>query len=57
MVWSKVEPATGRTKYVKRYGNIAFLSTDKKNAADEIPEGWELEKTKSGHIKLRRIRD
>lgn len=53
MVWNKKEPATGRTKYIKRYGNMAALTTEKRGAEDKIPKGWNVT-VENGYLILKR---
>lgn len=56
MVWSKVEPATGKRKYIKKFGNSALLTSDKRGAVDNIPYGWEVFIDNKGYLRMRSVR-
>ena len=55
MVWSKIEQATGKKKYIKRFGNNILITNNPIGATDEIPEGWDVYE-KNGYLKIKRER-
>jgi hypothetical protein len=46
MVYSQIHPVTKKEMYIRRFGNSYLFTYDKKGAEDNIPDGWEVVKTK-----------
>ena len=55
MAWNKIEPATGKTKYIKKFGDGFLLTTSPKGASEELPEGWDVKPDKKGILRQFRI--
>lgn len=56
MVWSRIDKADGKPRYIKKFGNGAFITKSKEGAEDDIPEGMEVVELNTGHLQLRRKR-
>jgi len=49
-----IKNSNGRKFYIRGRGKFYYLSSDKKGALDNVPDGWQVVKSPNGRIYLRR---